>query len=258
MSTLAQPFLSANPATACAPDCRQGTQIVPVAGNADRDVAAFVVYHGRGHLDAEGHVTSTPIHLTFAEAKAAEELHAATPRPLQEVLTEHVEKVTARREAAAAVPVGTVVTFREDSPQYAANAGDRYVVTSEPHVDNTHPDDLGRLYVWLELTRDHGRAPSQRRTRSAYVTAIEPAADVDPIEQLLATVSVAVPAARLIRNAPNLAHASKPRRARAACVIGIRGDRFELSQLDGKGHIVEHFTTVTADGAAAFVIGSLR
>lgn len=74
-TTLPQPFASQHPATACETGCRQGVQIVPVAGNNDREVSAFVVYHGRGHLDPAGAVTSTPIHLTYAEADEARRLH---------------------------------------------------------------------------------------------------------------------------------------------------------------------------------------
>lgn len=175
---------------------------------------------------------------------------AVTPiRPLLEVLAEHVAEIRAAREIPAP---GTVVAFREGTPQHPANAGLRYVVTSEPH-----PSIDQRPAVWLELLEDIHLPPSQRRARSAYVAAIEPV-EVDQIDQLLATVSAHIPAAKLIRNAPQLAHATKPRRARAACVIGIRGDRFELSSLDGKGYIVEHFTTTDAAAAVAFVMGSLR
>lgn len=75
-TTLPQPFASQQPAAPCEPGCRQGVQIVPVAGNNERPVSAFVVYHGRGHLDPAGAVTSTPVHLTYAEADTARRLHA--------------------------------------------------------------------------------------------------------------------------------------------------------------------------------------
>lgn len=70
-TTLAQPFQSKAPATACETGCQQGVQIVPVAGKR----GAFVVYHGMGNLDEQGHVTRTPIHLTFTEADGARHLH---------------------------------------------------------------------------------------------------------------------------------------------------------------------------------------
>lgn len=88
-----------------------------------------------------------------------------TARPLLEVLTEHVAQINAQR-----IPIGSRVEFREDTPQHPANKGIVYLVTSAPHIDRTHGDT--RLYVWLEVAADADKAPSRRRTRSAYVTAL--------------------------------------------------------------------------------------
>lgn len=74
-TSLPQPFAGQKPAAACAASCRQGLQIVPVAGNNSRPTPAFLVYHGRGYLTPEGTVTSTPVHLTFAEADLARIFH---------------------------------------------------------------------------------------------------------------------------------------------------------------------------------------
>lgn len=76
MTTLAQPFAAQRPAVTCPPDCPQGIQIVPVLGNNERPIPAFLAYHGRGHLTADGDVTTTPVHLTYAEADRARELHS--------------------------------------------------------------------------------------------------------------------------------------------------------------------------------------
>jgi len=77
-----------------------------------------------------------------------------------------------------ALPVGSLVRFREDTPQHAKNAGILYVVVESPtgdasSLDRTHGDD--REYLWLVDSRDVCLAPSRRRRRTGYVTALESA-----------------------------------------------------------------------------------
>jgi hypothetical protein len=70
-----QPFLRQAAVRPCPTPCRQGTQIVPVAGNNTRPVPRFVVYHGRDHLNLEGLITSTPVHMTYADAARVADAH---------------------------------------------------------------------------------------------------------------------------------------------------------------------------------------
>lgn len=68
--------------------------------------------------------------------------------------------------------IGARVTFAEGTPQYAANEGIVYVVTSGAFEDNTHPEDLGRTYVWLEVEADAHLPKLRRRGRSGYVASL--------------------------------------------------------------------------------------
>lgn len=76
MDTITQPFIRQNPAHRCDSACSQGTQLLPVAGNCDRAVHVFVVYHGHDYLNAAGEVTSTPVWLTYGHASEAMLRHA--------------------------------------------------------------------------------------------------------------------------------------------------------------------------------------
>lgn len=74
-------------------------------------------------------------------------------------------------EVGDGVCVGAVVEFREDTPQFAKNQGIRYVVVSSPLGDNASEMD-GESYVWLVHQDDITKAPSRRRIRSGYVSAL--------------------------------------------------------------------------------------
>lgn len=76
--TLEQPFARINTPTFCVITDRHAPQIVPVAGNQDRETPTFVVHHGRDYLTANGRVTTTPVWLTWTEAEAAVTRHAGT------------------------------------------------------------------------------------------------------------------------------------------------------------------------------------
>lgn len=67
--------------------------------------------------------------------------------------------------------VGAVVEFHEDSPQYAKNQGIRYVVVASPLGDAVSQID-GEPYVWLVHEDDVTKAPSRRRRRTGYVSAL--------------------------------------------------------------------------------------
>lgn len=65
----------------CEPGHARGSkpQIVPVAGNGDRDVPLFVVYHGGHYLDADGKVVRHPVQIaTYSGAHDAVQLHEAS------------------------------------------------------------------------------------------------------------------------------------------------------------------------------------
>lgn len=74
-------------------------------------------------------------------------------------------------EVGDGMTVGAVVEFREGTPQFAKNQGIRYVVVSSPLGDNTSESD-GKSYVWLVHQDDITKAPSRRRIRSGYVSAL--------------------------------------------------------------------------------------
>lgn len=63
----------------CAPAHRTGSKPypVPVAGNCDREVHLFVVYHGGEYLNAAGEVAYQWEHLTWEQATAAIATHEA-------------------------------------------------------------------------------------------------------------------------------------------------------------------------------------
>lgn len=60
-------------------------QIVPVAGNNDRPVPIFVVYHGTDHLNEHGTIVRHPVRMTYPVATAATRQHETDlPLPLEE------------------------------------------------------------------------------------------------------------------------------------------------------------------------------
>lgn len=55
---------------------RAGVQIVPIAGNNDRLIPEYVVYHGPDYLDVDGTVVRGPVRLSMDEATWAVRFHA--------------------------------------------------------------------------------------------------------------------------------------------------------------------------------------
>lgn len=63
----------------CIPGHTSGSkpQIVPLAGNNDREVSLFLIYHGQEYLNADGDVTRHPVRFPFTTAQAAVAAHEA-------------------------------------------------------------------------------------------------------------------------------------------------------------------------------------
>lgn len=74
--------------------------------------------------------------------------------------------------------VGSLVKFREDTPQYARNKDITYIVDPSPSGEpystagGLLPEDPDRVYVWLVHAADIDKAPSRRRTRTGWVDAL--------------------------------------------------------------------------------------
>jgi len=69
--------------TNCTPGHPSGNkpQIVPIAGNQDRPIPAFVVYHGGDYLNAAGKITHHPVQMSYEFASQAVEAHEAASDP---------------------------------------------------------------------------------------------------------------------------------------------------------------------------------
>lgn len=100
----------------------------------------------------------------------------------------------------SAPAVGEIVRFREDTPQHPANRTIRFRVVPAPDgspfgIDNTHPDNLGLVYVWLEDVRGADKSPSRRRVRTGYAASLEAAPR--PLLEVLADHVAEVTARRI-------------------------------------------------------------
>jgi hypothetical protein len=69
--------------------------------------------------------------------------------------------------------VGTLVHFREGTPQFAKCGDSVYVVEAAPSGEPFSVDEHGTPYVWLVVAADSAKVPSQRRRRSGWVAALQ-------------------------------------------------------------------------------------
>ena len=135
-------------------------------------------------VDAEGVSLSEPIPMTCTHcgvpthysSEVEDYMHDSAPACWLAYGPEWTDQIT----------VGTQVTFRPESHQWAKNQGRIFTVTSEASMDRTHQAPYGdethdRPYVWLVLSEDREKPPSRQRIRSAYLTALQ---EVKPTHQV--------------------------------------------------------------------------